>query len=243
MARQSRFVLPGHPQHIIQRGNNRNVIFIAKEDYQFYLEKLRDGCEKYSCHIHAYVLMTNHVHLLLTPHTENGIGKLMQYIGRFYVQYFNRKYQRTGTLWEGRYKATLIDSEQYLLTCYRYIELNPVRAGMVSQPGDYSWSSFACNAMGKLDIVITPHDLYLHLGKDHVTMQKAYAELFDNELCEKTLSEIRQATNKSWLLGSDKFCESIKPLINRQMQPKLRGGDHMSKKDEGSCHGNQSNRV
>jgi len=229
MARQSRFVLPGHPQHVIQRGNNRSEIFIAEEDYQFYLEKIQDGCKKYGCDIHAYVLMTNHVHLLLTLHMENAIGKLMQYIGRYYVQYFNYQYRRTGTLWEGRYKATLIDSEQYLLTCYRYIELNPVRAGMVEHPGDYPWSSFACNAMGESDDVVVPHELYLRLGKDRSAMREAYVELFERELGEKTLSEIRQATNRSWLLGSDQFCESIKPLINRQMQPKARGGKHMPK--------------
>ena len=234
MARQTRFVLPGHPQHVIQRGNNRSEIFIAKEDYQFYLEKLQDGCKKYSCDIHAYVLMTNHVHLLLTPHTENAIGKLMQYIGRYYVQYFNYQYRRTGTLWEGRYKATLIDSEKYLLTCYRYIELNPVRAGMVDRPGDYPWSSFGCNALGKADDVVVPHDLYLHLGNDQLARREAYAELFERELCEKTLSEIRQATNRSWLLGSDQFCESIKPLINRQMQPKARGGNHMPNRENES---------
>ncbi|MCD6150100.1 MAG: transposase [Deltaproteobacteria bacterium] len=240
MARQSRFVLPGHPQHVIQRGNNRAEIFIANEDYQFYLEKLQDGCEKYSCDIHAYVLMTNHVHLLLTPHTENAIGKLMQYIGRYYVQYFNYQYRRTGTLWEGRYKATLIDSEQYLLKCYRYIELNPVRAGMVDHPGNYPWSSFGCNAMGKSDDVVVPHDLYLHLGKDSLAVQEAYLELFEHELCEKILSEIRQATNRAWLLGSDQFCESIKPLINRQMQPKSRGGNHMPNKDnESKLQGNR----
>ena len=237
MARQPRFVLSGHPQHVIQRGNNRDVIFIAKEDYQFYLEKLRDGCEKYSCDIHAYVLMTNHVHLLITPHAENGIAKLMQYIGRYYVQYFNHQYRRTGTLWEGRYKATLLDSERYLLTCYRYIELNPVRADMVVQPGDYPWSSFVFNAMGKSDIVVTPHDLYLHLGKDNASRQEAYLELFDRDLGEKTLSDIRQATNRSWLLGSDHFCENIKPLINRQMQPKPRGGNNRSKSDGDSYPG------
>jgi len=237
MARQSRFVLPGHPQHVIQRGNNRAEIFKVMEDYQFYLEKLKDGCEKYSCDVHAYVLMTNHVHLLLTPHAEKSISKLMQYIGRYYVQYFNYQYRRTGTLWEGRYKATLIDSEQYLLTCYRYIELNPVRAGMVDHPGDYPWSSFGCNALGKPDGVVTPHELYLRLGRDRSAMREAYVGLFENELCEKTLGEIRQATNRSWLLGSDEFGESIKPLVNRQLQPKPRGGNHMPKRE------GQSNRV
>ena len=166
MARQPRFVLPGHPQHVIQRGNNRSVIFGAEEDYGFYLDRLREGCNKHGCDVHAYVLMTNHTHLLLTPHSENGIGKLMQYIGRYYVQYFNYQYRRTGTLWEGRYKATLLDSEQYLLTCYRYIELNPVRAAMVDHPREYPWSSYRFNALGEPDGVIIPHELYQQLGKD-----------------------------------------------------------------------------
>ena len=239
MARQPRFVLPGHPQHVIQRGNNRDVIFIAKDDYLFYLEKLRESCEKYSCEVHAYVLMTNHVHLLITPHAENGIGKLMQYIGRYYVQYFNHQYRRTGTLWEGRYKATLLDSERYLMTCYRYIELNPVRAGMVGRPGDYPWSSYGFNAIGKPDTVVTPHNLYLRLGRDCVSRQEAYLGLFDRDLCEETLNDIRQATNRSWMLGSDQFCESIRPLINRQMQPKPRGGDNRSKNDSDSCRTNR----
>jgi len=135
MPRQPRFTIPGQPQHVIIRGNNRDPIFYADEDYGFYLEKLRKACEKHHCDVHAYVLMTNHVHLLITPHTENSLGKAIQMLGRYYVQYFNYSYKRTGTLWEGRYKATLIDSEAYLLTCYRYIELNPVRAeGMAEHP-------------------------------------------------------------------------------------------------------------
>ena len=149
MARQPRFVLPGQPQHVIQRGNNRQDIFRADEDYAFYLEKAEEAANKHECDIHAYVLMTNHVHLLVTPHLENSISKMMQMIGRYYVQYFNYRYRRTGTLWEGRYKASLIDSEQYLLTCMRYIELNPVRAtNMADHPSDYRWSSYGSNATG-----------------------------------------------------------------------------------------------
>jgi len=147
MARLPRFVIPGQPQHVIQRGNDRQKIFKKTEDYEFFLEKLSDAANKYQCDIHAYVLMTNHVHLLIKPHTEDGIGKIIQMIGRYYVQYFNTSYKRTGTLWEGRYKATLINSEQYLLACMRYIEENPVGAkNMASQPADYPWSSYAHNA-------------------------------------------------------------------------------------------------
>ena len=157
MARLSRFVLPGQPQHVIQRGNNRQDIFRSNDDYQFYLEKLTDAANKHQCDIHAYVLMTNHVHLLVTPHTEDGMGKMMQMLGRYYVQYFNTRYQRTGTLWEGRYKATLIDTEQYLLTCMRYIELNPVRVkNRVRHPSEYPWSSYQYNAHGQLNELVTP---------------------------------------------------------------------------------------
>ncbi len=185
MPRLPRYVLPSQPQHVIQRGNNREPIFCCDEDYRFYLDKLKDGADKFQVDIHAYVLMTNHVHLLLTPSTESGIGKIMQCVGRYYVQYFNHSYQRTGTLWEGRYKATLIDAEAYLLTCYRYIELNPVRAGMVEHPSAYPWSSYHHNAMGKHDDLLTPHSLYQRLGSNPVSRQTVYCKLFDNALESK----------------------------------------------------------
>ncbi len=196
MARHSRFVLQGQPQHIIQRGNNRNIIFVADEDYQYYLQKLDDACKKYDCEIHAFILMTNHVHLLITPHLKNGIGKVMQYIGRYYVQYFNHQYQRTGTLWEGRYKATLLDSERYLLTCSRYIELNPVRAGMVKNPADYPWSSYHCNALGKENRLISSHVVYKSLGEDDVSRQSRYCELFDHPISKADIGDIREATTQ-----------------------------------------------
>lgn len=142
MVRQSRFILPGYPQHVIQRGNNRHIIFADEADCCFYRDKLIEACERFSCRIHAYVLMTNHVHLLITPDIEAGIGKVMQSLGRSYVRYSNDCYRRTGTLWEGRYKAALLETALYLLTCYRYIELNPVCAGMVARQGDYGWSSY-----------------------------------------------------------------------------------------------------
>ena len=149
MARLRRFALPGQPQHIIQRGNNREIIFAAEGDCRFYLDKLEEACRRFRCAVHAYVLMTNHVHLLMTPSDELGIGKVMQALGWVYVQYFNHTYGRTGTLWEGRYKSSLLDSEGYLLTCSRYIELNPVRAGMVGHPAEYPWSSYRHNALGE----------------------------------------------------------------------------------------------
>ena len=198
MARLPRIVIPGQPQHVIQRGNNRDVIFVSNEDYRFYLEKLQYACTKYNCNLHAYVLMTNHVHLLITPQTIDGVSKVMQSIGRYYVQYFNYTYDRTGTLWEGRYKATLIDSEAYLLTCSRYIELNPVRAKMVSHPSEYPWSSYQSNALGKDNSLITFHLLYKRLGKTGEERQKNYRQLFRLHIADKTLVEIRDATNKAW---------------------------------------------
>ena len=229
MARLPRFVIPGQPQHVIQRGNNRDMIFVADEDYHYYLKKLEDACKKYDCDIHAYVLMTNHVHLLMTPHSENGISKVMQYIGRYYVQYFNFQYQRTGTLWEGRYKATLLDSESYLLTCSRYIELNPVRARMVSDPVDYPWSSYHYNALGQTSRLISPHSVYKALGIDEATCRSNYYALFASHIPKADIEKIRTATNKAWVLGNDRFIAKIEQLMSRQVLPKPRGGDRRSK--------------
>ncbi len=229
MARLPRFVLPGQPQHVIQRGNNRSVIFVGDEDYQYYLDILQEACKKHQCDIHAYVLMTNHVHLLITPHTENGISKVMQILGRHYVQYFNYQYQRTGTLWEGRYKATLLDSEQYLLVCSRYIELNPVRANMVKQPEDYPWSSYRANALGQNDPLLTTHKTYQLLAKGTEERCRNYRALFEHHIDDKQLDDIRQATNKAWVLGNDKFRSQIEELTKRQATPKPKGGDRKSK--------------
>jgi len=148
MARLPRYVIPGQPQHIIQRGNNRQAIFAADADFQFFRDALIDAASKHGLAIHAYVWMTNHIHLLATPEFDDSISKVFQSVGRRYVQYFNYTYRRSGTLWEGRYRATVVDSEQYLLVLMRYIELNPVRAGMVAHPSEYPWSSYLFNAQG-----------------------------------------------------------------------------------------------
>lgn len=230
MARLPRFVIPGQPQHVIIRGVNREAIFYKDEDYTFYLDKLKYACEQYHCQLHAYVLMTNHVHLLLTPKTETSIGKTIQSIGRYYVQYFNYHYKRTGTLWEGRYKATLIDSETYLLTCYRYIELNPVRAKMVNHPSEYPWSSYSYNGQGEVSQNITPHRLYLKLAKTAEARQKAYRSLFQSQLSDQLLDNIRESTNKAWVLGSHRFKQQIEKKLNRRAVPLSRGGDRRSEK-------------
>ena len=229
MARLPRFVLPGEPQHVIQRGNNKGIVFVGDDDYRCYLRKLGEACEEHDTRIHAYVLMTNHVHLLMTPLQTDGISKVMQSLGRVYVRYFNDLYGRTGTLWEGRYRATLVDSEAYLLTCYRYIELNPVRAGMVEHPADYPWSSFRYNALGQDDSLITPHDLYLRLGTKEESRRANYTSLFDTRIPAATLEEIRIATNKAWVLGDDRFRQRIESVVNRQTAPKPRGGDRKSR--------------
>ncbi len=229
MARQPRFVLPGHPQHIIQRGNNRQAIFHTESDYQYYLEKLHNTAQINGCDIHAYILMTNHVHLLVTPHTDNSISKMMQSLGRYYVQHFNYTYKRTGTLWEGRYKASLIDSERYLLICMKYIELNPVRMqGAINQPADYPWSSYHHNALGVADKLISEHITYLGMGKTPESRQLAYQALFKTALPNKTLNRIRDATNKAWVLGENTFITKVQQLTGRIVTPTKRGGDRRS---------------
>ncbi len=228
MARHKRLVLPGQPQHVIQRGINRDIIFADDDDYRFYLDSLKQACQKSHCYLHAYVLMTNHVHLLITPDTGDGLGKALQSLGRRYVQNFNYKYQRTGTLWEGRYKSAMIDTERYLLTCYRYVELNPVRAGMVHSPGEYPWTSYHFNALGKPNGFISPHPLYLRLGGTAAERHSAYRALFRNLIDTVVLDEIRSMTNTEWVIGNDRFAQRVAELLGRQTRPKVRGGDRKS---------------
>jgi len=228
MARLPRFILPGQPQHVIVRGNNRSEIFRAEADYRFYLEKLQQACEKHGCQIHAYVLMTNHVHLLITPHAEHALAKVLQMVGRYYVQYYNHSYGRTGTLWEGRYKATLIDSATYLLTCMRYIELNPVRAGMVTHPSEYPWSSYHRNALGAINEMVNPHLEYQRLGRTAESRQAAYRQLFKHHVSDDAMNEIRDATNKAWVLGGDHFKQRVQKQLERPVAPAAKGGDRKS---------------
>ena len=163
--RKPRFYVPDIPVHVVPRGNDRQAVFYGDADYQAYRHWLREGAQRYGNAIHAYVLMTNHVHLLLSPSGKDSIVRLTQYLGRHYVMYVNYTYGRTGTLWEGRYKASLIQEEAYLLACYRYVELNPVRAEMVNGPSQYRWSSYHHNALGKKDPIVTPHRLYNALSR------------------------------------------------------------------------------
>jgi putative transposase len=223
LARKPRFSVPGVPQHVIQRGNNREPCFFSEMDCRRYLEVLQEMAKRNQCHVHAYVLMTNHVHILVTPFADHSISHLMQDLGRKYVRYINHSYKRSGTLWEGRFKASLVDSEAYLLTCMRYIEMNPVRANMVSHPGEYKWSSYHANAQDKDDIVITPHPLYEQLGMTKSDQQHAYRELFRYHLDYTTLHDIREALNQELVLGRDDFKEKIGQMTQRQTRPGLPG--------------------
>jgi putative transposase len=232
MARQTRFVLPGHPQHVIQRGNNRQPTFFAEEDYRFYLNCLTDAAQRYHCAVHAYVLMTNHVHLLTSPSDRDGISRMLQHVDRRYVRYINHVYRRSGTLWEGRYKATLVDSERYLLTCYRYIELNPVRAKMVEGPADYAWSSYRHNAYGEANAVITRHERYRALGGTDTARQRRYRELFRHHMENTLLHEIRETTNQCRVLGNDRFREQIDAALQIKATPRRRGRPKKEKKDD-----------
>ena len=229
MARLKRLYMPGCSQHIIQRGNNKNACFYSDSDYKFYLHLLEGASRKYEVLIHAFVLMTNHVHLLVTPTSEFSVSRMMQSIGRSYVQYINHTYDRTGTLWEGRYKSTLVDSDHYFLIVSRYIELNPVRAKMADHPAEYPWSSYQGNGLGKEVKLLTPHYLYKDLGETKSERAKNYNGLFEDHVPERTLEELREAINKGWVVGSNKFIKEVRSACGRAAQKRNRGGDRRSK--------------
>lgn len=223
MSRKPRFNLPGIPQHIIQRGYNREPCFYGEDDCRCYLDELQDAAIRNQTHIHAYVLMTNHVHLLATPESPYGVTHMMQDLGRKFVRHMNRRYRRKGSLWEGGFKASLVDGEAYLFTCMRYIEMNPVRAGMVSHPGAYRWSSYSANAAGHMNRLIGYHPLYLALGETAVRRQYAYRELFLSHLDNEALHAVREALNQELVLGREDFKNTIEAMIKRQTLPGLPG--------------------
>lgn len=218
MPRQPRYFIPGIPQHVIQRGVDRQPVFFEPGDYALYLRSLSEATRRYDCQIHAYVLMTNHAHLLLTPGSERSVPCVMQAMGRTYVQTLNKKYDRTGTLWEGRYKASLVQSDGYLLACHRYIELNPVRAGLVPRPGDYPYSSYAHNALGYKNRLVTFHAVYEALGRTGEERCMAYRRLFSNGVAPEMLSTIRDATNACLVLGDDSFKDQIEVMLGRSVR-------------------------
>jgi len=219
MARKPRFTLPGVPQHVIQRGHNREPCFYAKQDYIRYIAYSSEAAKCNKVAVHAYVLMTNHVLLLVTPRHAHGITHMMQETGRKYVRYINSSYKRSGSLWEGRYKASLVDSEAYLLTCMRYIEMNPVRATMVSHPGEYRWSSYHSNSGQNKDALLEIHPVYRRLGIGDQEQQFAYRELFGNSLSKAELHDIREALNQELVLGREDFKDKIEQMTHRQSRP------------------------
>lgn len=204
MPRAARIVVPNVALHLVQRGNNRGQCFFAEADYRRYLHYLARFAAEFRCSVHAYCLMTNHVHLLLTPHEENACARAMKQLNQCYVQSLNRRTGRTGTLWEGRFHTSLVASEPYALACYRYIEQNPLRAGLVAHPREYAWSSYAANAESKADGLISPHPAYLGLGEEPGGRTRAYSSLLDSPLSAETADGIRKATRGGYAIGTER---------------------------------------
>ena len=219
MPRRARIAISGIPWYIIQRGNNRSACFYADEDYQRYLDTMKEVAERYGCCIHAYVLMTNHVHLLLTPKRKDSASLFMKHLGQRYVQYVNRTYRRSGTLWEGRFRSCLTQTEDYVLACYRYIELNPVRANRVTHPRDYRWSSYRANGEGKPCPLLRPHLEYSRLGRDAGERRMAYRALFKAHMDMAEVNKIRQATAGNYALGDKRFQVEIERMLKRRVMP------------------------
>ncbi len=223
MPRKPRFIIPGVPVHIIQRGHSREPVFFEDDNFVAYLNWLQEGAERYDCAIHAYVLMTNHIHILATPAGKDSITRMMQYVGRRYVPYINDTYGSSGSIWEGRYKASLVQEEDYLLTCMRYIELNPVRANMVRSPAYYRWSSYRYNGQGRADMLVTPHEIYASLGATMDERQQYYKDLFRAHLDQGVLDEIRASCQTGTPLGNDYFREAVEKKLGKKVGQARRG--------------------
>lgn len=223
MPRKPRFYLPHVPVHIVQRGHSREPVFFEDSDYRAYLDWLEEAGERHECAIHAYVLMTNHIHILATPKHKDSISLLMQFIGRRYVPYINHSYGTSGSLWESRYKSSLIQDDPYLLTCMRYIELNPVRADMVNTPSQYRWSSYRANGQGKPDTVLTPHPLYQQLGRTPQARREAYKALFKAHIDQEQHDHIQKAYQTGTPLGNGYFREKIERTLRCEVGQDRRG--------------------
>lgn len=217
MARLSRLSIPGYPHHVIQRGNNRQAIFTTPADYQLLLNLLDENARKFGVAVHAYVLMDNHFHLLVTPQAQDSLPKMMQAIGRRYVRHFNAEHGRSGTLWEGRYKSTLIQAERYLLACMAYIDLNPVRAGLVAHARDYPWSSHGHYIGQTTQRLITPHSLYWELGNTPFAREAAYAELVNAGVDADRQLALTQSTLTGWALGEADFVADLQKKTGRRV--------------------------
>jgi putative transposase len=217
MARLPRLTIPGYPHHVIQRGNNRQPIFATDEDYRELLALLEEHARAAGVAVHAYVLMSNHVHLLATPETADGIPQMMQAVGRRYVRFFNRRQVRTGTLWEGRYRSTIIQAERYLLACMAYIDLNPVRAGMVDAPESYPWSSHGHYVSGRPDRLVTPHPIWWELGNTPFAREAAYRELVHAGLSEAQQQALTDSALRGWALGDAAYVADLQRRTERRV--------------------------
>lgn len=226
--RLPRLALPGLPQHVVIRGVNGQSIFHTDHDYRTFQCYLETAMAKFDCALHAYALMPNHIHLFITPTCSNGVGKLVQLVARQYVQYFNQHHQRTGTLWEGRYKSALVDSDNFSLNIYRYIEQNPLRNNSTSDIAAFPWSSYRHNAGIAVDNLITPCDAYLNLAVNSEARQSRYRKLASQMLAIDVLSNIRQETNRSRVVGSEQFKKKIEAHLGIDLGLKPRGGDRRS---------------
>lgn len=231
MARLNRLTLPGLPHHVIQRGNNRQAIFTSVADYQYLLALIDENAKEFEVDIHAYVLMSNHFHLLATPQTDTGLPQMMQAVGRRYVRYFNDTQARTGTLWEGRYKSTLIQTDRYLLACMAYIDLNPVRAGMLAEPRDYPWSSHAFYVGLRADKLVTPHALFWDLANTPFGREAAYADLVRAGISADQQAALTRSTLTGWALGGDDFVADLQKRTDRRVN-KAQAGRPNSKLPE-----------
>lgn len=223
MPRQPRLVIAGYPHHLILRGNNRSDIFYNDKDRRFFIKCLKDAKEKTKSKIYAYCLMSNHVHLIVEPSTEDGLGNMMQSVGRKYVQYINRAYKRTGTLWEGRFRSSVVSNDEYLLTCGKYIELNPVRAKVVDSPQGYYWSSFGAKISGRKDSLLDEDPLYESLGDTADQRRQNYSRMFADVISNDKLDMVRLATQKGGIIGNRDFIAKISSLSGREIVSKARG--------------------
>ncbi len=223
MPRRARMYVGDVAYHVIQRGNNRQACFGDDHDRGLYLDLLEDSCARYGVGVHAYVLMSNHVHLLVTPRDSDGISRAMRVLGSRYAQCINRKYERTGTLWEGRHKAGAVDAESYLLACYRYIELNPVRAGLVARPQDWRWSSHQSNAWGVTADWLVPHAVYLGLAEEGERRLSVYRSLFADALGPERIGAIRAAVHYCQPVGSTAFATTLAKLAGQRPGQLARG--------------------
>lgn len=223
MPRPPRLELPGVPLHVVQRGNNRGLCFFGDVDRRFFLKSLVDVAVRRGCLLHAYVLMSNHVHLLVTPPETGAVSAMLQDLGRRYVRVVNEAHGRSGTLWEGRFKSSLIDTDTYLLNCHRYIELNPVRARLVSDPADYPWSSYSHYAQGRPNRYVTAHQGYLTLGNTADERQSAFTSFCRLPIDDAEINRMRIHVNRGWALGSGTFLSRIEREVGRSIRPPRRG--------------------